>query len=151
MSLFKDRSRAYCVRSSVHLAMASTVEAQTAEEAKRLSKTESCDRNRYLQMPASRILTVNRNMNQFQRLMRGHSAANMRHTYMLVWRSILTVTFICGGYATPDYFQVHIFIRVQFVVQFRVPVLVEARAGFRGGGGGGGGGQPGRLPRAHCF
>ena len=35
MSLFyKDRSRAYCVRSSVHLAMASTVEAQTAEEAK---------------------------------------------------------------------------------------------------------------------
>ena len=30
----KDRSRAYCARSSAHLAMASTVEAQTAEEAK---------------------------------------------------------------------------------------------------------------------
>ena len=34
---------AYCVRSSVHLAMASTVEARTAEEVKSLSKTESCD------------------------------------------------------------------------------------------------------------
>ena len=33
-SISKDRSRAYCVRSSVHVAMASTVEAQTAEEAK---------------------------------------------------------------------------------------------------------------------
>ena len=31
---YKDRTRAYCVRSSVHLAMASSVEAQTAEEAK---------------------------------------------------------------------------------------------------------------------
>ena len=30
----KDRTRTYCVRSSVHLAMASSVEAQTAEEAK---------------------------------------------------------------------------------------------------------------------
>ena len=29
---------------SVHLAMASTVEAQTAEETKSVSKTESCDR-----------------------------------------------------------------------------------------------------------
>ena len=36
----KDRSRAYCVRSSEHLAMASTVE---AEEAK-VCPSESCDR-----------------------------------------------------------------------------------------------------------
>ena len=43
-SISKDRSRAYCVRSSVHLAMASTVEAQTAEEAKSFSKSELCDR-----------------------------------------------------------------------------------------------------------
>ena len=52
MSLSKDQSRAYCVRSSVHLAMASTVEAQTA--AKSLSKTESCDRKPVidLEMPA---------------------------------------------------------------------------------------------------
>ena len=58
----------------MHLAMASTVEAQTAEEAKRLSKTESCDRKPVIdqQMPASRNLAVNRNINQFQRLMRGH-------------------------------------------------------------------------------
>ena len=41
ISISKDRSRAYCVRSSVHLAMASAVEARTAEEAKRLSMTES--------------------------------------------------------------------------------------------------------------
>ena len=33
----KDRSRAYCVKFSVHLAMANTVEAQTTEEAKSLS------------------------------------------------------------------------------------------------------------------
>ena len=48
MSLSKDRSRAYCVTSSVHLAMASrasghgkysgTVEAQTAEEGPGLSR-----------------------------------------------------------------------------------------------------------------
>ena len=90
----------------MHLAMASTVEALTAEEAKSLSKTESCDRKPVidLQMPASRNLAVNRNINQFQRLMRGHGAAKMRHTYTLVWRS--TATFIRGGYATPDYFQV---------------------------------------------
>ena len=46
----------------------------TAEEAKRLSKTESCDRKPVIdqQMPASRNLAVNRNINQFQRLMRGH-------------------------------------------------------------------------------
>ena len=41
MQVSKDRSRAYCVRSSVYLAVASTVEAQTAEEAKSLSKIES--------------------------------------------------------------------------------------------------------------
>ena len=68
-SISKDRSRAYCVRSSVHLAMASTVEARTAEETKSLSKTESCDRKPVidLQMPASRNLAVNinRNINQF--------------------------------------------------------------------------------------
>ena len=54
MSLSKDQSRAYCVRSSVHLAMASTVEAQTPEQAKSLSKTESCDRKPVidLEMPA---------------------------------------------------------------------------------------------------
>ena len=103
----------------MHLAMASTVEAQTAEEAKRLSKSESCDQKPVidLQMPASWNLVVNRNINQFQRLMRGHGAAEMRHTYTLVWRS--TATFICGGYATPDYLQVHIFIRVQFIVPFK--------------------------------
>ena len=79
MDLSKDRSRAYGVRSSVHLAMASTVEVQTAEEAKILSKTESCGRKPVidLQMPASRNLKVNRNINQFQRLMRGHSAAKL--------------------------------------------------------------------------
>ena len=56
--LSKDRSRAYSVRSSVHLAMASTVEAHTAEEAKSLSRTESCDRKPAidLKMPASRNL-----------------------------------------------------------------------------------------------
>ena len=99
------------------------VEAQTAEEVcPRLSRVTIID----LQMPASRILAVNRynNIHRFQHLMRGHGVANMRHTYTLVWRS--TATFICGGYATPDYLQVHIFIRVQFIVPFRVPVLVEA-------------------------
>ena len=52
MSLSKDRSRAYCVRSSVHLTRdnlyiisdLTMVEARTAEEAKSLSKSESCDR-----------------------------------------------------------------------------------------------------------
>ena len=39
----KDRSRAYYVRSFVHLAMASTVEARTAEKAK-VCVSESCDR-----------------------------------------------------------------------------------------------------------
>ena len=72
----------------MHQAMASTVEAQTPEEAKRLSKTESCDRKLVidLQMPVSRNLAVNMNINQFRRLMRGHDAAKMRHTYTLVWR-----------------------------------------------------------------
>ena len=53
-SISKDRSRAYCGRSSVHLAKAGTVEAQTAEEAKSLSKAKSCDRKPVLdlQMPA---------------------------------------------------------------------------------------------------
>ena len=53
MSLSTDRSREYCVRSSVHLAMASTVEAQTAEQAK-VCPSESCDRKPVidLQMPA---------------------------------------------------------------------------------------------------
>ena len=101
------------------------MEAQTAEEAK-VCPSESCDRKPAidLQMPAGLNLAVNRNINQFQRLMRDHGAAKMRHTYTLVWRS--TATFICGGYATPDYLQVHIFIRVQLIVPFRVPVLVEA-------------------------
>ena len=55
--------------------------------------------------------------------MRGNGAVKMRHTYTPVWRS--TATFICGGYARPDYdyLQVHIFIRVQFIVPFMVPVL----------------------------
>ncbi|KAL5483887.1 hypothetical protein EMCRGX_G020306 [Ephydatia muelleri] len=91
----KERSCAYCVRSSVHLAMASTVEVQTAEEAKSLSKTESCDWKPVidLQLPASRNLAVNRNINQFQRLMSGHAwCSNTRHTYTPVWRS--TATFI---------------------------------------------------------
>ena len=106
--------------------MASTVEAQTAEDAK-VCPSESCDRKPVidLQMPASLNLAVNRNINQFQLLMRGHGAPKMRHTSTLVWRS--TATFICGGYTTPDYLQVHIFIRVQFIVPFMVPVLVEAR------------------------
>ena len=83
----------------MYLAMASTVEAQTAEEAKRLSKTELCGRKPVidLQMRASRNLiyfAVNRNINQFQRLMRGHGAAKMRHTYTLV----------CTGVAQPCLF-----------------------------------------------
>ena len=96
----KERSCAYCVRSSVHLAMASTVEVQTAEEAKSLSKTESCDWKPVidLQLPASRNLAVNRNINQFQRLMSGHAwCSNTRHTYTPVWRS--TATFILRRYA----------------------------------------------------
>ena len=46
-----------------------TVEAQTAEEAKCLSKTELRERKPVidLQMPASRNLAINRNINQFQR------------------------------------------------------------------------------------
>ena len=105
----------------MHLAMASTVEAQSSEEAK-VCPSESCDRKPVidpqmpasrnpvidLQMPASVNLAVNRNINQFQRLMRGHAAEKMRHTYTLVWSS--TATFICGEYATPDYLRVHIFI-----------------------------------------
>ena len=65
--------------------MASTVEAQTAEEAKSFSKTHSYDRKPIidLQMPVSQNLADNRNINQFQRLMRGHGAAKMRHTYTL--------------------------------------------------------------------
>ena len=84
MSLSKDRSRTYCVRSSVHLGMASTVETQTAEEAKSLSKTESCDRNPVidLQLPASLNLAVSRNINQFQRLMRGHAWCSKNETYL---------------------------------------------------------------------
>ena len=45
-----------------------------------------------MQMPTSLNLAVNRIINQFQRLIRGHGAAKMRHTYTLVWRS--TATFI---------------------------------------------------------
>ena len=99
----------------MHLAMASTVEAQIAEKAK-VCPSESCDRKSVidrqmpasrnpvidLQMPASLNLAVNRNINQFQHLMRGHGAAKMRHTY--------TATFICGGYATPDYLNVHTYL-----------------------------------------
>ena len=83
--------------------MASTVEAQTAEKAK-VCPSESCDRKPVidLQMPASLNLAVKRNINQFQHLMRGHGAAKMRHTY--------TATFICGGYATPDYLNVHTYL-----------------------------------------
>ena len=94
----------------MHLAMTSTVEAQPAEEAKSLSKTESCDRKPVInqQMPASRNLAVKRNINQFQRLMRGHGAAKMRHTYTLVWRTYK-----------------YTYYRIQFIVPFRVPVLVE--------------------------
>ena len=77
----------------MHLAMENTVEAQNAEEAK-VCPSESCDRKPVigLQMPASLNLAVNRNINQFQRLMSGRGAAKMRHTYTLVWRS--TATFI---------------------------------------------------------
>ena len=81
---------AYCVRIFVHQVQ-STVEAQTAEEAKILSKTA---RNR----SSSRNLiyfAVNRNINQF---LRGHGAAKTRHTYTQVWCS--TATFSCGGYAS---------------------------------------------------
>ena len=81
------------------------VEVQTVEEAKSLSK---CDRKPVmdLQMLASRNLAVNRNINQFrQRLMRGHGAAKMRHTYTLVWRTYK-----------------YTYYRIQFIVPFRVPV-----------------------------
>ena len=59
------------------------MEAETAEEAKHLSKTESCDQRPVinLQMPASRNLiyfAVNRNINQCERLMRGLGAAKIR-------------------------------------------------------------------------
>ena len=102
--------------------MAGTVEAQTAEEAKSLSKTESCDQARNnLQMPTNqfnRNLAVNKNINQIERLMRDHGAAKMRlaqhsHVYLqrVCYARLLTST---------------IFIRVQFIVPFRVPVLVEA-------------------------
>ena len=60
---------------------------------------------------------VNRNINQFQRLMRGHGA---RHTYTPVWRS--TATFICGGYVTPDYLHKYN-IYTSTVHSFRTPVL----------------------------
>ena len=104
--------------------MASTVEAQTAEKAKDCP-SKSCDRKPVidLQMPASLNLAVNRNINQFQRLMRGHGAAKMRHTYTLVWRSTVYLRRVCY---VLDYLQVHIFIRVHFIVPFMVPVLVEA-------------------------
>ena len=96
----------------MHLARASTVEAQTTEEAKSLSKTESCDRKPVidLQMPASRNLAV--------------GSAKMRHTYTLVWRS--TATFISRRVCYARLLTSTIFIRVQFVVPFRIPVLVEA-------------------------
>ena len=59
--------------------------------------------------------------------MRGHGAAKMRHTYTLVWRS--TATFICvGGYATPDYLQVRIYV---YTSTFHSPVhgTVTSRSG----------------------
>ena len=54
MSLYlnTDHVHIVLVRSSVHLTMASTVEAQTVEEAKGLSKTESCDRKPVIDLPA---------------------------------------------------------------------------------------------------
>ena len=57
MSLSKDLSHAYCVRSSVHLATASTMEAQTAERAKSLSKAESCDRKPVIDLLAGILFT----------------------------------------------------------------------------------------------
>ena len=49
----------------MHLAMASTMDAQSAEEA-RVCPSEPCDRKPVidLQMPDSRNLAVNRNINQ---------------------------------------------------------------------------------------
>ena len=46
MSLYLKTDHVHIVSGPprMHLAMASTVESQTAEEAKSLSKTESCDR-----------------------------------------------------------------------------------------------------------
>ena len=77
------------------------VEVQTVEEAKSLSK---CDRKPVIDLQM-RNLAVNRNINQFQRLMRGHDAAKMRHTYTLVWRTYK-----------------YTYYRIQFIVPFRVPV-----------------------------
>ena len=76
------------------------------------AKTESCDRKPVidLQMPASRYLADTRNINQFQRLMSGHGAAKMRHTYTPVWRST----------ATPDYLHYNIY--TSTVHSFVVPV-----------------------------
>ena len=70
------------------------MKAQTAEEAKSLSKTESCDRKPviHLQMPACRNLIYfagNRNINQFQGVIRGHGVAKIRHTYTLVWSGVV--------------------------------------------------------------
>ena len=48
---------AYCVRIFVHQVQ-STVEAQTAEEAKILSKTESCDRKPVIDLPAGILFTL---------------------------------------------------------------------------------------------
>ena len=45
----------------MHLAMASTVEAQTAEEAKSLSKTESCDRKPVIDL----LMLASRNLATF--------------------------------------------------------------------------------------
>ena len=90
--------------------MAGTVEAQTAEEAKSLSKTESCDRKPVIIcrcQPTNRNLAVNKNINQIERLMRDHGAAKMRlalhsHVYLrrVCYARLLTST---------------IFIRVQFI------------------------------------
>ena len=122
----------------MYLAMASTVEAQTAEEAKSLSKTKSCDRKpvKYLQMPASRNLAVYTNINQFQRLMRGHV-----YLRRVCYARLLTST-------------IGLFIRVQFIVPFRVPVLQRRRNTLNkvgGGGGGGGGGGRAAGAESHNF
>ena len=76
------------------------MEGQIAEEAKSLSRVtvpEARNRSADTSQPD---LAVNRNINQFQRLMRGHGTAKMRHTYTLVWRS--TATYIFGGSAMPE-------------------------------------------------
>ena len=116
MSLIsKDRSRAYCVRSSCIWPWQVQWKLKLLRKPKVCPRLSPCDRKPVidLQMPASRN---NRISTSFQRLMRGHGAAKTRHTYTLVCMAYYsTATFICGGYATPDYIQVHIFIRVQFV------------------------------------